>query len=263
MSERELGIVFSRYGSDRSPSHATNRSQGSDWLLYHNESHSRHVRNTAKSLARELATRGMIESSDVPLVELAGAFHDHEQGVGPGANERMSADAALAAMRQHPDVFSSRDMERVEDMIMGTTVTIEGGSLHQAARHDDLLQACVADADLSALAAPDGVATGLRLFCEGEVKAGRMTPPRSAGELRSITADPRAVDGFLRFQLNLLTEHDYLLDISSARYASGIERNAQLTQELLSRNATGATFADLYGTALDAASISPVMERSI
>lgn len=238
MCEAELANVNRRYGSNSGP--------GLNWLLYHNESHSRHVRDTARSLAQELASSGLVDPEDVDLVEIAGAFHDHEQDLGSGPNERASADAAVAAMRGHPEFFTPRDIQRVESMILATTVNIENGSLKQAASKADLLQACLADADLSTLAARDGVASGLRLFCEGEIKAGRMAMPGSRRELQSLIAEPQALTSFLNFNANLLSEHEYLLQTSEARFRSGINRNLQTTTELLHRQMAGASFAELY-----------------
>jgi hypothetical protein len=245
LSEDELAGMANRYGSDRRP--------GSTWLLYHNETHAREVASAAQSLARELASRRLIDDRFVAVAAFAGAGHDHEQLKGSGPNERESADAITQVMRAHPELFSPAEIEAADRAIMGTVVSMSPSGLVQAAPKDDLIAACVADADLSGLAARNGIVRAFRLLVETESLAGRIPVPRNASEVARLEIESATVERFLGFQERLVGNHEFLLDISRIRYAGGLRRNQDANHALLERCRAGEPFSELYATAVELA----------
>lgn len=86
---------------------------------YHNLPHTMGVVEAASDIADEAIANGKISLHATQLIIIAAAYHDIEQDLGSGLNERASADAAIAAMRKTGE-FSSDDEQAVSDMIMAT-----------------------------------------------------------------------------------------------------------------------------------------------
>jgi hypothetical protein len=239
LRDEELAVVHAMYGSDLGP--------GNNWLQYHNESHSRRVADVGKKLAQELAHKRRLDPRLVPLVTIAGAFHDHDQLLGSRANEQSSAAIAARTMSRFPDVFREHDVEHVERMILATTTTVDAsGLLRQLADPDDPLQAAVADADLAGLSKPYGPKAALQLFCEMQVLSGRLENPTDMASFLRIEPDPQALQGFFAFQDRLLQRHEYLLDISREWLGPGLDWHRSVNADLMDRHAAGASFGDLY-----------------
>src|SRR5215207_9650081 len=104
-----------------------------DGYAYHNATHAHDdVRVAAGRIAGALAEARVVGSETVPLAEYAGVLHDTIQDQGPGANERLSAEKAAAAMRARglPEPYVAVVMK----MIAGTEVVrIKGNRIVQAA----------------------------------------------------------------------------------------------------------------------------------
>jgi hypothetical protein len=172
LCQRELIHISEKYGSIYGP--------GRNWLPYHNATHAEQGHDAAYAIATQLVNQGRLDALDLPLVKIAGTFHDHEQDLGPGNNERASADAAAQEMKEYPSLFSDDDIQKVMRMIEGTEVSIDADrTMHQAAAHDDSLQAILADADLSTLGLRSYALMATHLLLEIQAKSGRITLPDS------------------------------------------------------------------------------------
>jgi predicted metal-dependent HD superfamily phosphohydrolase len=136
-----LEMVESKYG--------TGQGDGETPLAYHNVLHTKGVLSAAEQIADAAIKAGKIEPNDKILVSFAACFHDLEQSLGSGANERASAAAAEAAMRK-AGIFSDIEIQKVMNMIMATQVHFENGKMRQS-ESDDYLTKILTDADLAHL----------------------------------------------------------------------------------------------------------------
>lgn len=124
-------------------------------MFYHNLVHTKNVVSSARKIAERAIENGTIEDNAGVLAEIAAAFHDVEQRRGSGVNEEESVRLAQNEMTKE-NVFSSRDAEKVKNMILATIVSFAGGNMKQSAT-DDYLTKILADADLSSLGQPPEV----------------------------------------------------------------------------------------------------------
>lgn len=115
---------------------------------YHNLLHTKEVLTAAQQIAKKALEAGKIGVADIPLIEIAASFHDIEQDLGSGNNERESARIAAEEMRKIG--LKDEDVQKVKRMILATTVFFENGVMKQSAT-DDYLTQVLADADLSNL----------------------------------------------------------------------------------------------------------------
>jgi len=116
---------------------------------YHNRVHAQDVLAASRQIAILSLATGKVEASDIPLIEIAAAFHDIEQGLGKGLNEIESARLAEVEMRKD-GLFGEKDIQKVKRMILATTVHFKNGIMGQSATEEFLTQV-IADADLSTL----------------------------------------------------------------------------------------------------------------
>jgi len=239
LCQRELSHITEKYGSIHGP--------GRNWLPYHNVTHAEQVHDAAVAIATQLLNQGRLDAHDLPLIKIAAIFHDDEQDVGPGNNERASADAAAQKMKEYPTLFSDEDIQKVKRMIEGTEVYFDAGrTMHQAAAHEDILQATLADADLSSLGLPSYSLMAMHLLLEIQAKSGRITLPDSVEEFSAIPLERNDVVEFLRSQDRLITNHRFYLDVSTAMFAAERARNIAVGKLLLADQEAGASFATLY-----------------
>lgn len=244
---RQFEVLEDRYGT-RAAAPASG-----EWLPYHNASHAATVYRFTCDVVRELAESGEVGSGDVPLARIAAVFHDAEQDLGSGANERASAEAAVEAMRtsRYEPLFSADDYAKVTAMILATTVSFDDtGMLHQsvdksAPADSVFLQQAVVDADLSSLGAADGVYQGLLLFAEFQARTGTVTLPREASQLSDLAVPAEALCSYLDGQARLFAGHRFALESSGVRLDTQREENAGAFRDLLSRAQGGASFGEL------------------
>lgn len=261
--ERELADITHRYGN-------IDRAGSSSWLPYHNASHAKDVHDASFATAQKLAATGRIDPNDIPLVRIAAVFHDHEQNLGSGPNESHSADIAVAALAERPDLFDVGDIAKVRAMILGTTVSfvkdpsaptaypagvrgvppISHPKLVQAANPSSPLEAVVADADLGALGHVTGLRQSLNLLAEMESKAGRLDLPRDAAGLRDVELSMGTMGTFLSAQHDLLSDHRYLLDINEKERGPQREENLRATDEAWAAVLQGASFGQVLDGAV-------------
>jgi predicted metal-dependent HD superfamily phosphohydrolase len=239
LCQSELSHITEKYGSIHGP--------GRKWLPYHNATHAEQVHDAAYAIATQLLNQVRLDAHDLPLVKIAATFHDDEQDVGPGNNERTSADAAAQKMKEYPSLFSDEDIQKAKRMIEGTEVYFDADrTMHQAAAHDDILQAILADADLSTLGLRSYALMAMHLLLEIQAKSGRITLPDSVEELPAIPLGRKDVVQFLRSQDRLITNHRFYLDVSTALFAKERARNIAVGKSLLADQEAGAPFATLY-----------------
>ena len=116
---------------------------------YHNRIHTQDVVDASENIAQLALTAGKIQTSDIPLIKIAASFHDIEQDLGGGLNEKESARLAEEEMRK-TGIFGDDDIRKVKEMIMATIVFFENGVMKQSATQDYLTQV-ITDADLANL----------------------------------------------------------------------------------------------------------------
>jgi predicted metal-dependent HD superfamily phosphohydrolase len=128
--------------SELTAKYGTGNGDGQNPKNYHNLIHTQDVIAAAKQIAQS--------SPDLPLVEIAAAFHDLEQDLGSGPNEKSSAATAAKKMTETGS-FTENEIHKVTTMILATTAHFENGTIIQAVTPGDYLSQILADADLSAL----------------------------------------------------------------------------------------------------------------
>lgn len=120
-------------------------------LPYHNINHTKFVVDSATAMAQKAYSAGKIGQDAVDLIAIAAAYHDIEQGLGPGQNEQASANIAASRM-QNSGIFNSDSIQIVIDCIMATVVN-DYKKLTQSA-NQYLPTQIVADADLATFGSP-------------------------------------------------------------------------------------------------------------
>lgn len=200
-----LAEIRARYGDDLGG--------GRSWLPFHNASHTRDVLAAATRLGDILLSAGRITPREFALLRIAAAFHDHEQGLGPGANEAASADAAARAMEACGEVFTAEDCERVRGIILSTRVTVNQDGLTQLVDDSDTLALALADSDLAHLGSDRALYRSLVLSCEEQLRSGAWSP--DAGE-----PDRDTTIASLDISERLLRNHHYHLPEARRLYAA-------------------------------------------
>ena len=208
--QQELVYLQSRY-SDRD---------------YHNAEHAAEVIERVREIGARLVASDKLTARDVQLLTLAAVFHDHEQDLGSGANEARSADVAAAAMADHPEIFSAKDIAKVRAAIMATRVEFVDGKLRQVADPNDVFAAALADSDMAHLGGPIAIPSSLQLNQELQTLGG-------TGLDSKVSAD------FLAFSAELMGYHQYHLEESRELFANGTRNNAQTMSLLQAAFASG------------------------
>ncbi len=139
--DHALSEVERKYG--------TGKGDGDTPKSYHNQIHTQGMMNAARKIAQLALEAGKISDSDILLIEIAASFHEIEQDLGRGLNEKESAKIAEEEMREI-GLFGNEDIQKVRAMILATTVYFEAGIMRQSPTEEYLTQ-IVADADLSSL----------------------------------------------------------------------------------------------------------------
>lgn len=183
--------------------YGTGSGNGESPKEYHNLLHTDGVYSAAKKIEELAVENGRISQTDIPLVEIAAAFHDIEQDLGGGVNEEKSASIAEEQMRK-AGIYSEEDITKVVGMILGTKVYFEDGILKQSATND-YLSKIVCDADLSSLGDEQDVYVST-----------------STGLLYEITKTHEPTDeqiqGHMKNQMNLLSNHQFYTDEATIIY---------------------------------------------
>lgn len=237
---RERADIARRYGTHDGP--AMWGSTPLMWRPYHNATHADDVAAAAERIGRELQLYGKLTTDrDVQLLRLAAVFHDHEQDLGGGENERVSAEAAVRAMEEYPEIFSSEDRAKVRDGILSTTVGFddEGRMYQKVVNPSDPFQCAVADADLSSLGQDIGVDRALMLNLEFQQRDGLWTP--------GAEPDRQRTQAFLDGQKSFFANHDFHLPESRRMFNPTKRGNQQLMESMASRYAAneGMTYEQL------------------
>lgn len=120
--------------------------------FYHNLDHTKNVVESSRKIAELAVINNKINASDTILIEIAASFHDIEQNLGPGLNERECV-RILEERIAKTSSFSPSDLEKIERMILSTIVSWNGEVMKQS-ETDDYLTKIIADADLSSLGQP-------------------------------------------------------------------------------------------------------------
>lgn len=129
--------------------HGKGQGDGENPKSYHNRVHAQDVLDASRQITKRSLTAGKVETSDIPLVEIAAAFHDIEQDMDGGLNETESARLAEIEMRKN-GIFNEEDIQKVRRMILATIIHFDDGIMKQSATEEFLTQV-IADADLSHL----------------------------------------------------------------------------------------------------------------
>lgn len=225
--------IEAQYGSRKRAGHM--------WMPYHNVDHALDVHNAAYATAQELVAAGKLDPLEVPNLRLRAIYHDKIVHLSSGENERASAAALAAKMRERPDLFEEWEIAEGEEDIEGTVTAVNNGKLTQAADPRKLTQAIIADADLSSLGHKSNPHQALLLFIESEAMAGRIELPQTAEKLFLLEPDHQNFLKFLRFQHNLYN-HTYLLDINEKKLGPQKSRNKDFIRQVLQDAERGATF---------------------
>ncbi len=166
----------------------------------------------------------------------------------------------LVAAMEKAGLFASRpdgarlatdeDAAKILAIIDATAVDFVDGILVARADPHDVLQATLADADMTGLGSSNGPFMSLLLFAEIQSKTGKIVVPGTYAELRSLVVDQEAFAGYMEGQARLHENHRYLTAPMQAKLSAGLERNALWVRDAAERAKDG----DLtYGAALDAA----------
>jgi hypothetical protein len=187
-------------------------------MAYHHLDHGLDVGGGAEATARLLVAEGLLPDWAPFAARLAGLFHDHVQDQGPGHNENLSVEAALASLVRYEE-FDEDFLMFVAEGIAATKVLEfdpTNGRIIQNAKRGQPFRAAVADNDLGALGSPDSTYQVLGLYVELH---------RSELDLDEWAtlhdADPDRASGanWLLDQVKVRRNHQYLLDSSARRFA--------------------------------------------
>jgi hypothetical protein len=148
-------------------------------------------------------------------------------------------------------IVDERDAEKIMEMINGTAVTFDAqGIMHQAARPENRLQAAVGDADMAGLGTSNGPMQRVLLFVEIQAKQGKLKLPGTRAELVNLPIDEQAFAAYMRGQVLLDENHEYMTAAARAAYTKGLERNAEWTRDCAEKTSTGEwNFADALQSA--------------
>jgi len=186
---------------------------------YHNLMHTRDVLDAARSIAIECFENGKIHLSDIPLVELAAAFHDVEQDLESGVNEKESARIAEEWMMRNG--FTQDKINKVKQMILATMVYFDDSGMFQSAS-DDILTQIICDADLSTLGEETGV-----YYSDANGLFKEITHSDTHDEAYFKMQTP-----FYKNQVRLLTNHKYYTSEAGQLYPKQ-SNNLDFAKELL------------------------------
>ncbi len=175
-------------------------------LAYHNSDHQKQVIDAATAIGKTKVFKGEISNRDLLLIEIAAAFHDITQLLGPVANEAASSAIAEKVMRDY-NLFADCDIDSVKEMILSTAIMIESDSVSQAVGSrgkDCILSMVIADADLSSLGSPWAVY---------HREANKLME-----ELHGKNISEADLESFYKRQLALLENHHYYTEEAIALF---------------------------------------------
>ena len=187
---------------------------------YHNEQHARDVVRASMAIANlVLYAKGgrKIDREDKITLILAAAYHDYEQNLGSGQNERVSA--AIASNDIHKAHLALSSPWRVTNAILATQMKDQDGAIRQSADEDDYVAKILADADLSNLGAPTEVF---------QKQSGKLFNERLTEDVDLDIKD------FLHYQTKLLTDHAWYTP-EAARLFPHQEENLAFVQTQLAK----------------------------
>ena len=219
VSKKEIVVkgLISYALSEVERKYGTGKDDGENPKKYHNRPHSEVVLGAARMIARLSLEAGKIAASDIPLVEIAASYHDIQQDLGSGLNEKESARIAAEEMRKTGS-FKEEDIQKVKRMILATNVSFENGSLRQSAT-DEYPTQIIADADLAHLGQEPSIYWETAKNVLKELK-GTDTPSRE---------DEIA---FTKGNLTLLENHRFYTE-EATRLFPHRQQNIEFTQEHL------------------------------
>ncbi len=186
---------------------------------YHNEKHSKLVIEEAKQLGVKALENGKIKTEELPLLIIAAAYHDLEQDMGSGENERISAKAAVEMMT-NSKLFTLEEIKTVETVILSTEVSFATGVMEQPFTTVNYMTQLIADADLANL----GQETSEFWRCTNLL----MKEVFNTDEL--TTANEAK---FLPGSESLLTNHKYFTEEARVKYPHQSENLKEVQDKLL------------------------------
>ena len=172
---------------------------------------------------KDLGERAGVGSDGICRLVMDATWHDTEQSLGRGWNEKESARLLGESMRRHG--YTEEEIEETVSLIPGTIVYWLEGVMHQQAEGMDLLAKLLADADLCALGArgDDFADMSLRLMAEF---AGKPISEFTAEEVVAGWKNQvKFMTGrkFLTKEANDLMGEQFLVNLKYARNMAGLE----------------------------------------
>ena len=217
VSKKEIVVkgLISYALSEVERKYGTGKDDGENPKKYHNRPHSEVVLGAARMIARLSLEAGKIAASDIPLVEIAASYHDIQQDLDSGLNEKESARIAAEEMRKTGS-FKEEDIQKVTEMILATRIRFEDSIIRQFTTEEYLTQ-IIADADLSHLGQEPSIYWETAKNVLKELK-GTDTPSRE---------DEIA---FTKGNLTLLKNHRFYTE-EAGRLFPHKQQNIEFTQE--------------------------------
>jgi hypothetical protein len=205
--KQELAYQDKRYGNKHQ--------RGSEPRAYHNGSHGAGSVVAVERIIRRAVQSGRLMTWHVYLGRIAAAFHDHDP-----EDVVASADAAAAAMREHPEVFSNFHISLVRAGIISTRVRFHDGMVVQIVDLEDAFCCAVADADLAHLAMSTAIQSSLDFDEECQRLSGRSELNRKT-TIKSLRSSEK-----------LILNHQFKLPESREMFAAGQRENHRRLVEL-------------------------------
>lgn len=72
---------------------------------YHNKVHTQEIVDASEKIAQLALAAGKIQTSDVPLIKIAASFHDIEQDLGAGLNEKKKRKACRRRNEKNRNIW--------------------------------------------------------------------------------------------------------------------------------------------------------------